>query len=197
MPRPLKEDLTGKRFGRLRVIERRGSKSRQPLWLCLCDCGAERIVPGAHLRGGNTKSCGCWRREFPKITKTTHGLSSNGRRKSLLYLQWNGMRQRCHNPNQQHYQRYGGRGIKVCDRWRQSFVNFYSDMGPPPNDGQRWTLDRIDNSRGYEPGNVRWATFKQQAANKRKKVFVEDIGRVMKSAGLEDEWKRISGDLES
>ena len=168
MARPLKEDLTGKRFGRLFVDRRNGSAKGQALWFCKCDCGTELNVAGSHLRRGNTKSCGCWRREAPVINKTTHGHGSHKPlRRSRLYLVWNAMKQRCHNPNQHHYHRYGGRGITVCDEWRQSFAAFYRDMGDPPNDGQRWTLDRIDVNKGYEPGNVRWATYSEQQRNKR------------------------------
>ena len=170
MARPLKEDLTGKRFGRLLVLRRNGSVPGQALWRCLCDCGTETDEPGSHLRRGNTKSCGCWKREAPTLYKYVHGMSpKDKRRRPRIYGVWQGMINRCHNPNQPHYPRYGGRGIRVCDEWRESFVTFYKNVGEPPKDGQRWTLDRRDNEKGYEPGNVRWATYKEQQANKSKK----------------------------
>lgn len=172
MARPLKEDLTGKRFGKLFVVRRDGSGKGQALWFCKCDCGREISVAGSHMRRGNTKSCGCWRHEFSKVMKSTHGKT-----RSKIYRVWAGMKNRCHNPNQPHYHRYGGRGIRVCDEWRNSFEAFYRDMGDPPKDGQRWTLDRMDVNGNYEPGNVRWATYAQQndPTNKRRKFFPEEI----------------------
>ena len=100
---------------------------------------------------------------MPVALKTTHGYRG---RRDPLYNVWNGMRQRCHNPNQPHYPRYGGRGISVCDRWLK-FENFLADMGEPPGPG--YSLDRIDNDGNYEPGNVRWATKAEQRANQRKR----------------------------
>lgn len=104
---------------------------------------------------------------------------------------------RCHNPNQHHYARYGGRGIKVCDEWRKSFMAFYEHMGDPPQDGQRWTLDRIDVFKGYEPGNVRWATYKQQndPKNKRPKIDAKDVEDALKAHGHGDLWKEIMASL--
>ena len=130
------------------------------------------------MRRGYSSSCGCWRREFSVVTKTTHGMSPKSyTRRSKIYGVWCGMKGRCHNPNQPHYRRYGGRGIKVCDEWRNSFDAFYRDMGEPPKDGQRWTLDRIDVNGNYEPGNVRWATYRQQndPDNKRPKFHMEEV----------------------
>jgi hypothetical protein len=186
MARPLKEDLTGKRFGKLTVIRRNGTtpSGNQPLWWCRCDCGVEKNVQGNAMRRGYSSSCGCWRREFSVVTKTTHGRASKDpRRRSKIYGVWAGMKNRCHNPNQPHYQRYGGRGIKVCDEWRTSFEAFYRDMGEPPKDGQRWTLDRIDVNGNYEPGNVRWATYTQQnqPENKRPLLDAEKVRQVILS----------------
>lgn len=191
MARPLKEDLVGKRFGKLLVLRRDGSIDRQPRWLCKCDCGKEASIAGAHLRRGNTKSCGCWRHEFSVVTKTTHGMSpKDPKRRSRIYGVWNAMKQRCHNPNQSHYARYGGRGIKVCEEWRNSFAAFYRDMGNPPKDGQRWTLDRIDVFKGYEPGNVRWATYKQQndPNNKRPIIDVQIVRDAINRLKEDPDW---------
>ena len=179
MARPLKEDLTGKRFGRLFVVRREGSGQGQALWFCRCDCGKECVKPGSHMRRGNTKSCGCWRHEFSGATKTTHGMSAGKGRRSKIYGVWAGMKNRCHNPNQPHYPRYGGMGIKVCAEWLNSFEAFYRDMGEPPKDGQRWTLDRIDVFKGYEPGNVRWALKSEQCNNTRSNVHLTLRGETL------------------
>lgn len=106
------------------------------------------------------------------------------------------MKNRCHNPNQPHYPRYGGLGIKVCDEWRNSFEAFYRDIGEPPKDGQRWSLDRIDVYKGYEPANVRWATYSQQQANKRGLLDKQKVTEAMKEMGLEKEWDQILRKLE-
>jgi hypothetical protein len=113
-------------------------------------------VRAGNLTSGNTTSCGCWKRAFPRKNKT-HGLHG-----SRTYAIWNAMVQRCHNPNATAYPAYGGRGIRVCPRWR-NFAQFLADMGAAP-DG--CGIDRIDNARGYEPGNCRWADRTQQSRNR-------------------------------
>lgn len=149
------KDLIGQKFGRLIVIRHSGiNKQGNYQWLCLCDCGNERIVRGGALQNGHTKSCGCLKTE----RATKHGYLAKGRR-SAAYVSWEAMNQRCNNPNHKHYCHYGGRNIKICDRWK-SFVYFLEDMGEPPT--KNHSLDRIDNDKGYYKENCRWATRKQQ-----------------------------------
>lgn len=167
MPRPSRIN-SGDRFGRLSAIDRVRSDDGLLLWRFQCDCGAEVISNGQPMlrKGvGRWLSCGCYRRET--LRGSTHPLHRHGKRGSRVYRIWNAMKQRCHNPNQPHYERYGGRGVFVCQAWRDSFEAFFEAMGEPPSD--KHSIDRIDPNGGYEPGNCRWATASQQNRNKRPK----------------------------
>jgi hypothetical protein len=161
MGKPL--NWIGERYGRLTIValvERRGHKK---MFRCLCDCGNETVAQDSNLRSGHSMSCGCLlveRRSAASVARTTHGMTGSDEHDI-----WINMKQRCHNPNNPAFDRYGGRGIIVCDEWRNSFEVFLADMGPRPSPGH--SIDRIDNDRGYEPGNVRWATGSEQMKNRR------------------------------
>jgi hypothetical protein len=147
-------DVTGQRFTRLTVVSYAGPHPtyRFATWNVRCDCGKEFVTTGNSLRTGNTKSCGCLRGD------------AAGKSATPTYNSWRSAVSRCHNPKDIGYANYGGRGIAVCERWRESFVTFLADMGERP---ANTTLDREDNDGNYEPGNCRWADRKTQRANQR------------------------------
>lgn len=165
--------MIGERFGRLSVIG--VSRDTRKKALCRCDCGDSAIVRIDHLKSGRSRSCGCLRREVTRQNKTRHGMARRGRRRSPEYAIWSQMIERCHNPNNDGYPMYGGRGIAVCDKWRRSFESFFSHVGRRPSDSH--SIDRIDVDGDYEPGNVRWATAKEQGRNTRRNRVLTFDGR--------------------
>ncbi len=168
-------DISGQRFGRWTVL-RYADKTEygHPRFLCRCDCGTKKTVLSQSLRRGMTTSCGCYGEQAPR----THGMSY-----SHIYKVWTEMKQRCRNPKDKYYPNYGGRGIKVCERW-QLFENFYADMGEIPKGHQ---LDRKDNDGNYCAENCRWATRIQQQNNTRKNFIIKFNGH----SHTLSEWARI------
>jgi hypothetical protein len=169
-----RRDLSGQRFGRLVALV---PAYRKPVrgwyWHCRCDCGSEKIIHGPNLTNGDTRSCGCLKKEAQKRPRPGHGRrhghSPRGTR-TPTYESWAAMIKRCTNPKIKYFKYYGGRGIRVCERWR-SFENFLADMGERP---EGTTIDRYPDKNGnYEPGNCRWATSKEQGRNKRKRRWAK------------------------
>lgn len=170
-------DLTGKRFGRLTVIEQVGKANNHGvLWRCKCDCGNEKNVRSNYLRSGGTTSCGCYRLEQKKEQfkrsaewKTTHGMSN-----TPLYRQWRAMKNRCYNKKQNMYPRYGGRGIKVCEEW-QKFEPFM-EWALAHGYKEHLALDRIDGDGDYSPDNCRWVTQAENNRNKSNLIYLTARG---------------------
>lgn len=155
-------DLSGRRFGRLVVVEYAGRRERDGLtmWECKCDCGSQKPFVAKLLLKGAASSCGCLCRSLSASRLRTHGM-----RNSRVYRIWRGMLNRCRNQKCKDFARYGGAGISVCSRWEVSFENFLEDMGEPPSGGH--SIDRFPDRRGnYEPGNCRWATDLEQSENR-------------------------------
>lgn len=167
------KDLTGLTFSRLKVIDMEGlNKHFGAVWNCLCDCGKKVKVSANHLRMGTTVSCGCYSREQVAKRSTTHGL-----RHTREYKSYRNMLNRCNNPKHRHFKNYGGRGIKVCDSWKECFENFIRDMGPHTD--LDLTLERIDVNGDYCPENCKWVYSNEQYNNLRKTVYVvTEWGRI-------------------
>lgn len=180
--------MTAMRFGRLVVAE----KSIEPrMWRCVCDCGASKLVAGSNLRNGSIRSCGCLAMERASamganrdyIAKRSASVTRHGHKRrgavSAEYRTWLGMKRRCEDASYKDYPNWGGRGIVVCERWRESFDLFLADMGPRPS--RSHSIDRKDSNGPYSPGNCRWATAAGQGETKRTNVAVTARGRSFES----------------
>lgn len=179
-------DLVGQQFARLTVLSRAGSQNKKTTWLCRCVCGNEVVVKSDNLKTGNTKSCGCQKRDSTiatmQATKRTHGRSQ-----TTEYRIWVHIKQRCYNEKNAAYSDYGGRGITVCDRWKDSFEAFYADMGPRPD--PEMSIDRRDVNGNYTPENCRWATQVEQCSNRRNNHLIEHNGETKTLT----QWAREAG----
>lgn len=188
-----KSRIIGKRFGRLEVVERVSPPmTPNPEFLCKCDCGGSKIVKYNNLKKNATKSCGCLKlevlSELRAIGEANRRLRDNNKKERLatktpvkythpLYNTWVTMKRRCYDKKQTKYPYYGAKGVTVCDMWRKDFWAFVADMGERPSAAH--SVDRIDPTGNYEPGNCRWADVFTQATNKRVPghMFMVDIGR--------------------
>lgn len=167
-PLEAKDDLTGHVFGRLTVVRLFGTVRGRRHWECRCSCGTVKTFESSNLKRGNAVSCGC--------RSARHGGIYGKGNRHPLYMTWANMLKRCHNPTDAKYPIYGGRGIIVCDAWKD-FMVFIKEVPPKPS--PELQLDRIDNNGNYEPGNVRWATRKEQGANKRDNRLITANGETL------------------
>ena len=176
------KDLRGMRVGRLLVIEPTPTrKNGRVLWRCECDCGNEVLVRSSSLlRPSSTKSCGCYGRDS-RFGRGTHKMTNTPE-----YRTWCKMKARCYSPRDKRFGNYGGRGITVCDRWLNSFQNFYDDMGPKP---AHYSLERIDNDGNYEPQNCKWIPMAEQAKNRTTVYKISFGGHTLSISG----WARKLG----
>lgn len=167
-------DMTGQRFVRWTVLSLAPRTGKgQSRWLCRCDCGTEKILLGDRLRNGLTRSCGCLKIEEHTARLTTHGHAGAGERRDPTYRSWSSMKNRCTNPVDPKYPDYGGRGIKVCQRWLDDYTAFLADMGQRP---EGCTIERLNVHGNYEPGNCTWATPTTQARNRRNSRLIDFQG---------------------
>jgi hypothetical protein len=184
------ENIEGRRYGKLIVLE--AFRKNEGSWLrCQCDCGKVFDARRSNVLRGNTKSCGCLRRENTAKLKFKHGQACEGHR-SLTYKAWKSMIRRCEQPNPKRSPYYLKNQIKVCDEWRNSFEKFLADMGQRPSPDH--SPDRIDNTKGYFPGNVRWATKEEQRMNTSNHFWKHGVETsVCQKCGIKVRTKTIRG----
>lgn len=170
MSKSYREDLTGQRFGRLTVIEFVPADGKKSKWKCRCDCGNITIVRRGDLKKGKTTSCGCFRREMRIKENTIHNATN-----TRIYRIWQGMKQRCFYSDSMYFKHYGGRGITVCNEWKNDFKAFY-DWAMSNGYDDTLTIDRIDSNGNYCPENCRWVDMKTQCRNRRSNTMVKYEG---------------------
>lgn len=181
------EDLTGRRFGHLLVLKHAGTHvtsggGKKSMWECRCDCGNITTVRGNDLKKGTTKSCGCEKnKRFPTMN-TTHGCAKRGK-EDRLYGIWKNMKHRCYNKNDSHYDKYGGKGVSVCDEWKDDYPTFktwaYNNGYDDSAEFGKCTIDRIDNDGDYCPDNCRWVNQIAQMNNTSRNHYIELNGKRM------------------
>jgi len=175
-------NIIGQKFNKLTVISRAPDKQKwKPIYNCLCDCGNKVIVYNYNLKNNHTTSCGCHQKRVASKKNRTHYLTG-----STEYRTWANMKNRCYNTRSKRFNDWGGRGIKVCDRWIDSFENFLEDMGKKPT--PQHSIDRIDNNGNYTPSNCKWSTTIEQSNNKNNNVVLEYKGRKLTIS----EWSRVT-----
>jgi hypothetical protein len=166
MGRPF-SDLSNFKTETMEVLFRKGSTPEgKARWLCKCFCGNQYEATGTHIRNGNGKHCGCL-----KGKNISNGAKTHKKSRTKEFKSWCSMKSRCLNKNNRGYKNYGARGIKVCERWVESFSNFFEDMGLAPSPNH--SIDRIDVNGNYEPSNCKWATWKEQASNRRNNIYID------------------------
>lgn len=187
------KDMSGQRLGKLTVIAfDKIDEYGKAIWTCRCDCGVIKPIQGCRLRKTYkpTRSCGCLITAGLISRSKTHGM-----RKSSEYTIWTDMKQRCFNPNDPYYKDYGGRGISVCQEWADSFESFYEHIGQRPS--KRHTIERLNGSGNYEPGNVKWATWEEQANNRRNSVHITHNGKTRTLSQWDREFNAPRGGVRS
>jgi hypothetical protein len=178
-------DLSGQQFGRL-TAKNALQRGRDTRWLCVCECGEEKIIRRALLLKGLTKSCGCLNKELTIKRNLKHGKATR-KLGNPEYRTWCKIKERCFNPKIKSYEDYGGRGITVCEAWVNSFETFLADMGPRPEG--KYSIERKDFNGNYCPENCIWLPMSEQAGNKRSNVLIEFAGRKLYKA----QWARLFG----
>ena len=176
-------DLSGQVFGRWSVVKSSSARGldRGVLWECVCSCGNIKEVSSNSLRSGKSRSCGCLSREILLATNTTHGLTG-----TPLYRTWVALKDRCYNKSAKYYKNYGGRGIKVCNKWRESFENFYEDMIGGYKKGLQ--LDRVNNDKGYSKDNCRWTTCQQNLQNRGSNLKSKNKYKGVRWSSISNKW---------